>query len=211
MITAKDGSLYDRTLVNPDYKDFAPRLGLAYSVDPKTVIRGGYGISYVHFNRLGSADELGINGPQVIFVTINQNRSFRQPYPRHSSRRRAASRPASTIPPEFQSGERQYRLHPDRHPLALHSDLVHRRSSASWPRTRCWSWLTTAITARACRSSPITTRLCPISRAKRLGIQARRPNQAFGAITWVDPAGISKRTTVSRRAWSIALRTVCTS
>src|SRR6185503_16936672 len=70
---AKNGSLYDRTLVNPDYRDWAPRLGFAYSFNHKTVFRGGYGISYVHLNRLGSADELGINGPQVVFGTINQS------------------------------------------------------------------------------------------------------------------------------------------
>ena len=29
-------------------------------------------ISYVHLNRLGSADLLGINGPQVNIATINQ-------------------------------------------------------------------------------------------------------------------------------------------
>ena len=49
-------------LVNPDYKDFGPRLGLAYSIDPKTVVRAGYGISYTFFNRVGSALE-GINAP----------------------------------------------------------------------------------------------------------------------------------------------------
>ena len=37
ILTAKNGSTYNRTLVNPDYKDWAPRLGLAYSVDQKTV------------------------------------------------------------------------------------------------------------------------------------------------------------------------------
>ncbi|MCZ2153682.1 MAG: TonB-dependent receptor [Bryobacterales bacterium] len=73
MIMARNGSLYDRTLVDPDYKDWAPRLGLAYSINSKTVFRGGYGISYVHLNRLGSADLLGINGPQVNIATINQS------------------------------------------------------------------------------------------------------------------------------------------
>jgi outer membrane receptor protein involved in Fe transport len=46
MITAKSGGVYERTLINPDYRDWAPRIGLAYSFNPKTVFRGGYGISY---------------------------------------------------------------------------------------------------------------------------------------------------------------------
>src|SRR5207249_10818524 len=43
-----------------------------YTVAPKTVARGGYGISYVHNNRVGSADLLGINGPQVVIATVDQ-------------------------------------------------------------------------------------------------------------------------------------------
>ena len=39
---------------------------------PRPSSARGYGISYVHLNRLGSADELGINGPQVIIGTVNQ-------------------------------------------------------------------------------------------------------------------------------------------
>jgi outer membrane receptor protein involved in Fe transport len=33
-------------LISPDYKDFAPRLGLAYKLTDKLVLRGGYGIFY---------------------------------------------------------------------------------------------------------------------------------------------------------------------
>ena len=72
LLHAGNGSLDNRTLVHPDYKDFAPRLGFAYNPLAKTVVRGGYCISYVHLNRLGSADELGINGPQVNIATVNQ-------------------------------------------------------------------------------------------------------------------------------------------
>ena len=39
--------------------NFGPRLGFAYTVAPKTVVRGGWGISYVHINRIGSANLLG--------------------------------------------------------------------------------------------------------------------------------------------------------
>jgi hypothetical protein len=36
------------------------------------VVRGGWGVSYVHVNRIGSANLLAINGPQVIRAVVNQ-------------------------------------------------------------------------------------------------------------------------------------------
>jgi hypothetical protein len=66
MIQAKDGSIYDRALVDPDRNNWGPRLGFAYTLTPKTVLRGGWGLSYVHFNRAGGGNLLPINGPQVI-------------------------------------------------------------------------------------------------------------------------------------------------
>jgi Carboxypeptidase regulatory-like domain/TonB-dependent Receptor Plug Domain/TonB dependent receptor len=72
MILAKDGSLYDRALIDPDRNNFGPRLGFAYTVTPQTVVRGGYGVSYVHFSRAGGGDILPINGPQVVNAVVNQ-------------------------------------------------------------------------------------------------------------------------------------------
>jgi hypothetical protein len=72
MVIAKDGSIADRALIDPDRNNFGPRLGFAYTLTPKTVIRGGYGISYVHFSRAGGGDLLPINGPQVINAVVNQ-------------------------------------------------------------------------------------------------------------------------------------------
>ena len=66
------GGTYGKTLVNPDYTDFGPRVGFAYSVDPKTAIRGGFGISYAHYSRAGSGDILGINAPQAQFASVTQ-------------------------------------------------------------------------------------------------------------------------------------------
>ncbi len=73
IIQAKDGSLYDRALVDPDYNNWAPRLGFAYNLLDKTVVRGGYGIGYVHFNRIGSADLLATNFPQITRANVTQN------------------------------------------------------------------------------------------------------------------------------------------
>ncbi|HEX3966777.1 MAG TPA: TonB-dependent receptor [Edaphobacter sp.] len=42
-----------RTPVNDYYKNFGPRLGLAYQIDPKTVIRASYGVMYTHGNGVG--------------------------------------------------------------------------------------------------------------------------------------------------------------
>jgi TonB dependent receptor len=73
ILHAKSGSIYDRSLVHPDRGDWAPRIGLAYSILPKTVIRTGFGTSYVHFNRSGAGNLLPINGPQVVNAVINQS------------------------------------------------------------------------------------------------------------------------------------------
>ncbi len=66
-------SVYSKTLRDPDLNDFGPRVGFAYSAGGKTTIRGGFGVSYVHYTRAGSGDILGINAPQALFVAVNQN------------------------------------------------------------------------------------------------------------------------------------------
>ena len=70
-------------------------------------MRGGYGISYIHFHRAGGANILPINGPQVINAVVNQtdplDPSFRptqQGYPAGPDRSVAV-----------QSAARQHHLH----------------------------------------------------------------------------------------------------
>ncbi|MGH9846037.1 MAG: TonB-dependent receptor domain-containing protein, partial [Blastocatellia bacterium] len=72
LVQAKDGSLAERALVNPDRNNFAPRVGLAYNVLPRTVIRAAYGASYINFNRLGGENLLGYNGPNVVNAIVAQ-------------------------------------------------------------------------------------------------------------------------------------------
>jgi hypothetical protein len=75
LVYASNDSIAKRALVNPDYKNWGPRVGLAYSLNPKTVIRSGYGISYVLFIRQGGDSYLAYNGPFVVNAQITQSPS----------------------------------------------------------------------------------------------------------------------------------------
>jgi hypothetical protein len=62
----------DRTLQRSRYNTFAPRLGAAYQLDSKTVLRGGYGLGWNFWNRMASAELLNTNAPYVTrFSTTN--------------------------------------------------------------------------------------------------------------------------------------------
>ena len=86
LILARDGSLYDRTLVDPDKNNFAPRVGVAYSLTGKTVLRSAFGTSYIHFNRLGGENLLSFNGPHVVPIAITQQPSQGACAPNQASR-----------------------------------------------------------------------------------------------------------------------------
>jgi hypothetical protein len=198
MIVAKSGGLYDRALVNPDYRDWAPRFGIAYTINPKTVFRGGYGISYVHINRLGSADELGINGPQVNIATINQSIPA------------GGSVPASflTTANAFPAG-----LASPANFNPVNANVAYIPRDTRWPYVQTWfasvqrqlprNWVvelgyTGSHSLRVPILSDYNSAL-PNLPGQSLGTQARRPIQTFGALTWVDPAGQSAYNGLSAR------------
>lgn len=73
MVPASAGSIGQRAGVDPDRNNWAPRVGFAYSLTPKTVIRSGYGVSFVHFHRSGGGNILAINGPQLVNALVTQS------------------------------------------------------------------------------------------------------------------------------------------
>ena len=72
LVFASDGSLEDRALVKPDRNNFAPRAGIVYKLDDKTNLRGGWGIFYNLFDRVGSEDQLSLNLPGLVNKSITQ-------------------------------------------------------------------------------------------------------------------------------------------
>lgn len=80
ILTAKSsGSVFERTLIQPDRNDFAPRIGIAWTVTPQIVMRGGYGIFYQQTDRYGSESQLGLNLPQLVDASITATSAAQAP------------------------------------------------------------------------------------------------------------------------------------
>lgn len=73
LVYASNGSVGDRSLVQVNKKNFAPRFGIAYSPNDKTVIRGGYGVYYLLFQRAGSENQLALNPPYLRQSTLTSS------------------------------------------------------------------------------------------------------------------------------------------
>jgi hypothetical protein len=65
------GGVYGKTLVHPDLVDYAPRLGFAYAATPSIAVRGGFGMSYIHYYRAGSGNMIAINAPHALFTSVS--------------------------------------------------------------------------------------------------------------------------------------------
>jgi Carboxypeptidase regulatory-like domain/TonB-dependent Receptor Plug Domain len=187
MIKAANGSLYSRGLVHPDYKDYGPRLGLAYSLDPKTVVRAGYGISYTFFNRPGSAQE-GINAPQALFGVLTQSIPAGGPVP--STFLTTANSFSTNIasPAAFNPAN---------------SNVVYTPPDSKWPMIQNWFFsvqrqLPKDTVIEVSYNGNHSTRLpiiadyneaAPNQPGQNLPVTARVPIPSFGPITWLYPAG----------------------
>jgi hypothetical protein len=72
-VATSAGGWYGRSLIHPNYFDFAPRLGFSYHPFNKVVLRGGYGIFYQPWNRIGSEALDALNPPWLINVNLSQS------------------------------------------------------------------------------------------------------------------------------------------
>ncbi|MDE3180890.1 MAG: TonB-dependent receptor, partial [Acidobacteriota bacterium] len=72
LVTAASGSWYQRSLIHPDYNNFAPRVGFAYHPLSRVVVRGGYGVFYQPTNRIGSEAMEALNPPWLLNANLGQ-------------------------------------------------------------------------------------------------------------------------------------------
>jgi hypothetical protein len=76
-----------RGLTDVSKKNFGPRFGFAYQFDPKSVLRGGYGISYIPtFGPGGTASGAGFSTSTSMVASLNSagifpTNSFADPFP----------------------------------------------------------------------------------------------------------------------------------
>ena len=74
LVVAKDGSRDDRATIRTDANDLSPRIGFAYRLGDKMVMRGGYGIYYAQYEGFGGAQYLEINPPFTYKALLTTNR-----------------------------------------------------------------------------------------------------------------------------------------
>jgi hypothetical protein len=187
MIRATNGSLYSRALVHPNYKDFQPRIGLAYNIFPKTVVRAGYGISYDFFNRPGSALE-GINAPEALFGVLSQTIPAGGPVPASFLTTQNSFTTGIANPASF-------------NPLVSNVDYV--PANSPWTYVQNWflsvqheltkdTVIELSYNGNHSLNLPILAdfnQATPNAFGGTVPYLQRTPIPNFGPITWVDPAG----------------------
>jgi hypothetical protein len=185
ILLAKPGSIYDRALVNMDTNNFAPRVGVAWSATPKTVVHAGFGLGYINTNRTGTS-YLAYNGPRFVLATITQSvptaasfRTTQQGYPADFTSSATFNPRASTvqyIPKDSPSGRVQsYYL--------------------SVQRQLPGQWLVDAAYVGNNANNLIIindiNQARPNAQGENTNVELRRPNQTFSSIAATLPYGTS--------------------
>ncbi len=75
LVVASSGSRADRALIASDRTNFAPRLGLAYEMTERTVIRAGWGLFYANYEGTGGGQFLEGNPPFHIKAQITSSKT----------------------------------------------------------------------------------------------------------------------------------------
>ena len=114
-------------------------------LNPRTVLRGGFGISYSHYTRAGSGDILGINAPQAQFAAVVADQPIHHqpllyaaagadhPDRLHHALLLLHRGPGLSLRARhhLQQGDRQHHLHPQKLQRQLRGELLPQRSATA--------------------------------------------------------------------------------
>ncbi len=195
VVATSDNGIEGRTLQRQTWNNFAPRLGAAYTLNSKTVLRGGYGFGWNYWNRMASAEYLNTNAPFVVRFSAQNS-------PAQLGNLCAANSFANC----FRTREQGYPVNPPSN-VILHMDR-----ETPWGHVQNWHFtiqrtlfkntlLDLAYVGNRADHLPVLGDLNqarPITQAEltqgltTLGtLNARRPFQGFGNITAVVPSAFS--------------------
>ncbi len=199
ILLAKNGSLYDRALVKPDYNNFGPRLGFAYNIFEKTVLRGGYGLGYVYLNRLGSANILGTNYPIITRAAVAQNApdAVLNPLCVGNSFASNCFRPTQQGYPTSGLPNNVVLYIPKNSPTSsIQNWQLSVQQELPWNFVLDMAYVGNkaqdlVLLADLNQARPFTAAEAALPAAQRPSLQARRPIQGFGSISAVLPEAFS--------------------
>jgi hypothetical protein len=195
VVASGDNGIEGRTLQRQTWNNFAPRLGAAYTLNSKTVLRGGYGFGWNYWNRMASAEYLNTNAPFVVRFSAQNS-------PAQLGNLCSANNFANC----FRTREQGYPVNPPSN-VILHMDR-----NTPWGYVQNWHFtiqrtlfkntlLDVAYVGNRADRLPVLgdfNQARPITQAElnqgltTLGtLNARRPYQGFGNITAVVPFGFS--------------------
>ncbi len=62
--------VFGKSLVNPNLNDWAPRIGFAWALTNSIAVHAGYGTAFIHYWRAGSGNNIAINAPFALYVSV---------------------------------------------------------------------------------------------------------------------------------------------
>ena len=139
MVFAGDGGLFERSLIQPDRNNFAPRLGFSYSPADQWVVRGAYGIFYSHTVRQGREGMLGFNPPYLVDNLLQTGVTGAAAVASAAPFRLSVGYPAGLLDPSTLAPTVQRRGQDPESGHALDSSIQHGRAVSDCPRhgARC--------------------------------------------------------------------------
>ena len=196
LVQASGGSISDRGQRNLDKNNFAPRIGAAFQLNSKTVLRGGYGLGYNYWNRMASAELLSTNAPFVTRFSQTQSGAL-----------------ARTALCDGNNFANCFRRTQDGYPTNLPSNVIlYIQKDSPWGYIQNWHFsIQRQITKDALvdvayvgnrgnllplladfnQARPITAAELAAGQTSTATLSARRPYQNFGNITAVLPLAFS--------------------